>query len=305
MFTDKEAKEFIKLLKEEPKEPQSISECRSITQLVKYFPKFLKNLIKGESNYKIETFSIDLSDIVLPDWLPAIVQKKVKEYIEMVESHKNDKVSELLCDFYGTQVLQIKKLLPVFTTDSEIKRMWQSLDKISPEKTEKLVYVLFQMDSDFQIAINMYHKHKDEKKCFNKILSSINEAKDLMEEYQCHFYGHMITDEFIQLQKDIEKFNVVSLEELEIFEQQTKDISYLFTDLAPVTREYKAKTALQVFYTRKLLLFFENEFGKSYYDYIAEIISIIFDRTYETSDIIKITKPIKQFIKGENSAQKK
>ncbi len=263
MFTDKEAKEFIKYVE--------------TAQLV----------------------DINFPDFELPNWLPDNLKNEIIIYTNSIKKFKDNPVRHM-CDFYFFMTAYFIRVLPIFI-NPYMKEMWLKLNKISPEKTEQFIMRMLIMENDFQGALSLYFKHIGEKNCFNKILTKTEEIKDLLEEYQYHFYGHMITNEFFELEKIIKSFQKKSIKKLKVFEEDTKDISYLFSSWRPITREYQSEKALPIFFARKIALYFREEYNKPYNAYVAEIVSLIFDKTYSENEIIKMTKPIKKFLKSENS----
>ena len=74
-----------------------------------------------------------------------------------------------------------------------------------------------------------------------------------------------------------------------------------FTSCANAQFSTCLKMFLPVFFVKKISLFFKQEFHKPFNRYVAEIISLLFDKHYSENDIIKITKTINKFVKGENS----
>ncbi len=285
MFTDKEAKNFIKLL-----ESDSLENSPMFCIL-----ESIKEKIKQLTGKNIDFLNIDF-----PSWLPPNIKKVFEDYIQLVKSYKEDKVSKIIFDFYSHGTKYLMTISPIITSQL-MEELWLSLNKISPEKTERFARELLGIENDFGGGLRLYFKHKEEKICFEKILKKTEELQDLMEEYECHFYGHMVTDDFFNLQKNIDAFRETSTKELDNFEQETKDISYLFSDLYPITREFKKEKALSIFFVRKISLYFQKEFGKPYNNYVAEMVNLMFQTSYIDNDIIKIAKPMKTFLKDEDS----
>lgn len=285
MFTDKEAKKIIQLLKNDYSENS---------------PMFYVLESIKEKFQQLTGQNIDFLNIGFPSWLPNNVKKVFEDYIQLVKSYKENKVSRIFFDFYSYGTKYLITISPVITSQL-MEELWLSLNKISPEKTERFARELLGIENDFGGGLRLYFKHKEEKNCFEKILKKTEELQDLMEEYECHFYGHMVTDDFFNLQKNIDTFKEASTKELENFEQETKDISYLFSDLYPITREFKKDKALPIFFARKISLFLQKEFEKPFNKDVADMVNLMFKTEYIDNDIIKMTKPMKKFIKGENS----
>lgn len=247
----------------------------------------------------IELEEINFPDYKLPSWFPEYLQNKVQEQEKFIKSLNKEKLRKFI-DVYAMMVEYFKLVLPIFI-DAQTKDMWLKLNKISSVKTEKFINYIFLIANDFDGAISLYQKHLSEKECFIKILQKIDELEELLEEYECHFFGHMLSEEFEPLKEKLQQFKEQSIPLLEDFQNETNSISYINSDWRPITREYKSENALPIFFARKLSLYFKKEFNKPYNRYVAEIISLLFDKHYSENDIIKITKPINKFIKGENS----
>lgn len=246
---------------------------------------------------KIEVEKLDFPEYILPNWLPMSVKSAVEYYIDTIKITNNEQLRKTF-DSYKLLLGYFKLVLPIFI-DPCLKEMWLKLDKISSKKTEKFVQVIFLIQNNFESAIIMYYKHIAEKKCFEKILQKTEELQELFEEYR-NYYGHMYTTQLDILENAIDRFQKKSKPKLQNFEEHTKNISYLNSDYHPVTREFKSESALPVFFAKKISLFFKQEFNKPYNRYVAEIVSLLFDKHYSENDIIKITKPINKFAKGEN-----
>lgn len=242
---------------------------------------------------------IHFPEYQLPLWFPKNLENKIKEQEKLIKSLNKEKLRKFI-DVYAMMVEYFNFILPIFI-DTEMKEMWLKLNKTSNYKTENFVNYIFLIANDFDGAISLYHKHLDEKECFINILQKINELEELLEEYECHFYGHMFSEEFEPLKEKLQQFKEKSLPLLEDFQNETNSISYINSDWRPISREYKSKNALPIFFARKLSLYFKKEFNKPCNRYVAGIISLLFDKHYSENDIIKITKPINKFIKSENS----
>lgn len=251
-------------------------------------------------NFKdIKLEEIPFPEYQLSSWFPENLQNKIKEQEELIKSLNKEELRKFF-DVYAMMVEYFNLVIPIFI-DAGMKEIWLKLNKISNSKTEKFISYIFHIANDFEGAISLYNKHLNEKECFNNILQKINELEELLEEYECHFYGHMLTEEFEPLKEKLQIFKEKGIPLFENFKEMTNNISYISSDWRPITREYKSETALPIFFARKISLFFKQEFKKPYNRYVAEIVSLLFDKHYSENDIIKITKPINKFVKGENS----
>lgn len=245
----------------------------------------------------VQVEKIDFPQYTLPDWLPINVQCRVEQIVNSFEAVNNEQLRKIF-DCYELLIGHFNFILPVFISPS-MKEMWLKLDKISSEKTEKFVQEIFFIQNNFEGAVSMYYKHISERKCFEKILQKTEELQELLSEYH-GYYGHIYTKQFDILEKNIKKFQEKSIPKLQQFKECTKNISYLNSGYQPITREFQSDSALPVFFAKKISLYFKKEFGKPFNRYVAEIISLLFDKHYSENDIIKITKPINKFLKGEN-----
>ena len=246
----------------------------------------------------IQLEKIDFPQYTLPDWLPDGI-KQIIEYIAGLCEVANNEQTRKIFDSYKLLVGYFTFVLPVFI-DPSMKEMWLKLDKISDETTKKFAQAILLMQNEFEGAISMYYKHIAEKECFAKILKKCQELQELICEYH-GYYGHMYTTQLDILENAIDRFQKKSTQKLQKFEECTKDISYLNSDYHTITREFQSDSALPVFFVKKISLFFKQEFHKPFNRYVAEIISLLFDKHYSENDIIKITKTINKFVKGENS----
>lgn len=244
---------------------------------------------------------VEFPELNFPRWLPLGVKQQVLGYAKMINRNSDNENARLFFDSYAYQVEMFERILPLYMDDS-MKEMWSNLNKISKEKTISFAGCFFMIENGFDGAVAMCLKHRNEKECFNRLLKQVTKLKDIMEEYSCHYYGHMITDEFNKLEELLPLFQEKSIKELEDFKKETKDISYLVSDICPVTREFQNETALQIFFIRKISSAFRDVFKKPFNKYVADIINLIFLTSYIDNDIIKITK---YKTKNENSSPKK
>lgn len=98
------------------------------------------------------------------------------------------------------------------------------------------------------------------------------------------------------LMNDLQKFWENSQQALSEFKDETDDISYLFSDHAPITREFRAKEALPVFFSRKMSLFFMQEFGKPKHRVVADFINVMFDVQYSENEVTKLARKLKPLL---------
>ncbi|MCM1264648.1 MAG: hypothetical protein NC200_00485 [Candidatus Gastranaerophilales bacterium] len=227
-----------------------------------------------ESKLLMEIFdNIELEEVIFPEykfpsWFPENLQNKVLEQETFIKSLNKEKLRKFT-DVYAMMVEYFNLVLPIFT-DVQTKDMWIKLNKISSAKTENFINYIFFIANDFDGAISLYQKHLNEKECFIKILQKISELEELLEEYECHFYGHMLSEEFEPLKEKLQQFKEQSIPLLEDFQNETNNISYMNSNWRPITREYKSENALPIFFARKLSLYFKKEFNKPYNRYVAE-----------------------------------
>src|SRR5574344_1397780 len=162
---------------------------------------------------------VDFPELNFPSWLPDDIEKAILWHADMIKITENQKVARLLFDFYDYQVKMLKRILPLYT-DNSMKEMWLALNAISEEKTTSFAGSFFMLENGFDGAVSMYLKHKNERECFNRLLKQAEKLKDTMEEYSCHYYGHMITKEFNKLEKLLPVFKEKSIKELKEFEKE-------------------------------------------------------------------------------------
>jgi hypothetical protein len=232
----------------------------------------------------------DLPKIKFPDWLPSIVQSKVKERLQSVEEKKNDPnrlyIAVYFFDLYPYLARNFQTLQPLFT-DVRMRPIWEKLTKISEEKTEQFIIRLFKFKNDYDGGMHLVEKHRDEIRSCQRMLDATQKLLDAMEEYHYHYYGHMLQDNFHDIMATLEVFKKDTAISLEEFKQTPQDASKLFSNHWPMTRKSNMENALAIFFIKKIFLFFQKEFQTPMYNFIAEIISIIFQLDLEENQIIK------------------
>jgi hypothetical protein len=241
----------------------------------------------------------DMPELDLPSWLPKEVQAVLTEHVEIISQKKWAK-ERLYVDMWPHFVRYVTRVLPAFRADT-IRKVWQELYEESAPLTQRFARHLLQIENDFDGAVSMYQKHRNEKEYCAAMIQKAKELHDLMEEYQCHYYGHMLQKNHHRIMKNLKKFWKDSQQALSEFQDETGDISYLFSDHAPITREFRAKEALPVFFSRKMSLFFTQEFGKPKHKIVADFINVMFDVQYSENEVTKLARRLKPLWKPDNS----
>ena len=184
------------------------------------------------------------------------------------------------------------ELVKIVFLDKSMMDMWVKLNGISEYKTEKFVNYLLHIKDDFFNNHRLLNKHKNEKNCFSKIIKISYKLSELLEEYECHYYGHLLTDQFYKLQNILSNFQQASGKQLKDFTEETKNIDYLKSYDNPINRELKNNKALELFFVRKIFLYFKHNFQKPFHKLNSNIVNLIFNSNYIDNDIIKLTQKL-------------
>ncbi len=249
----------------------------------------------------------DLPRIKFPDWLPSIVQSAVDKQLQSLEKKKNDPnrlyLAVYFFDLYPYYARNFQMLQSLFT-DRRMRPIWEKLSKISEEKTKEFISHLFKFENDYDGGMSLVEKHRGEIKSCQRMLDVTQKLLDAMEEYHCHYYGHMLQDNFHDIMATLEVFKKDTAISLEEFKQTSQDASKLFSRHWPMTRKSNMENALAIFFVKKIFLFFQEAFKDPMYNFIAEIISTIFQFDLEENQVIKHCMTVIPLL-SEDSALKK
>lgn len=241
----------------------------------------------------------DLPQLDLPNWLPKEARDVLEEYVETVSKYKWNN-ARLYGDMWPHFIRYITTILPAFR-DGTVKKNWQEIYEESPAVARRFAHHLLHIENDFDGAVRMYQKHKNEKECCTEMIQKAKALYDIMEEYHCHYYGHMLQENHHDIMEILKTLWENSQQALNEFQDETGDISYLFSDHFPITREFRAKEALPVFFCRKMSLFFLQEFGKPKHKAVADFINAIFDLPYSENEVTKLARKLKPLVKSDHS----
>lgn len=237
----------------------------------------------------------DMPRLDLPSWLPKDLQAVLIEHVDLLLQQKWSK-ARLYVDMWPHFVRYITTILPAFQ-ENTLKENWQELYAESAPLTLEFAHYLLKIENDFDGAVSMYQKHRNEKECGAKMIQKAKELHDLMEEYHCHYYGHILQDNHHDLMDKLKKFGENSEQALNEFQVETGDVSYLFSARAPITREFRTQEAVPVFFARKMSLFFMQKFGKPKHRVVADFINVMFDVQYSENEVIKLARKLKPLLK--------
>lgn len=232
-----------------------------------------------------DLYTPDIPQVNLPSWITSDVRLIVEEQINMMASYQNDRV-RLKYDVYSLFVHYFTRVIVVFT-DNRMQTIWNKLNTFSGDAAKDFARVLFFIENAYDGALTLIDKHKDEIKSYKKVIALAEQLHDAMEEYSCHYYGHMTQNNHAEIMDDLKLFRIDSIRSLDEFIQYTRSDSYMSASYWPITRKCHGDKSLAIFFIRKIYHFFQRNFGKPMYNDIAHIIDVIFKLPFNENDIIK------------------
>ncbi|KTD54916.1 hypothetical protein Lsai_2508 [Legionella sainthelensi] len=241
-----------------------------------------------------DLFTPDLPIIEFPSWLHPEIIGTLEHKLNKLEEQKNSP-ARLYFDFYSMLVFNFKRLIPLFT-NSRMQPIWADLCNHSIEITIEFIRSLFCYENHYDGGIRLLEKQNDEIQSCKRMIKQTEKLHDAMEEYQCHYYGHMIQDNHNELMELLVKFKDKTVKSLGEFKESPLDGTKLFSEHWPMTRKCTGENALAIFFSRKIYYFFQTKFNKPMYNYIAEIVGVIFNCSFSDNQIIKLCKVMKPFI---------
>ena len=265
-----------------------------------YKKKEFETLEDIYSNLKLEDLPNEqIPDFTIPNWLPLKLKEKLKEEVRLLTTIKTNLDLRFPVDMYMQELGYFKKYIIAFT-DESLKDLWTSLYNISEDKTLSLAREIMSMENYYGGAIGLYNKHKNEIKSCKKLLNNAKKLMDSMEEYQCHYFGHMLQENHQEIYELLEEFYTNTENDLKDFENEMGGLEDYASDLWPVSREYNSDNALPIYCIRALTIFFMSNFNKPMYSYTEQLVNTIFDTEFIENEIIKHAKYAKEFL-SENS----
>lgn len=230
--------------------------------------------------------------IHLPHWLPIEIQTNIKEELIFIEEQKNSP-ARLYVDMYPAFVKYFNRLKPAYTSEN-LKDFWLSLYKESPEKTINFSSYLSRVENEYDGAIRLLYKHRAEIVTCERMLKEALKLYETMEEYACHYFGHMLQKNHSKLMEELAKFQKKTKKDLREFKKHCKGESYLFDDGWLLSRQHKSKNSLAIYFTRKIYLYFQKHFGKPMYNEISLILNATFKTNYTANEVLKNISVLKQ-----------
>lgn len=231
-----------------------------------------------------DLFTPDLPEIQFPQWLRPEIQTILQGELEFIKEKKVAR-DRIFFDMYPHFVTYFNRVKPAFIK-SDMKPVWEKLYNESPKATLDFVNVLLRIENKFYGGVRLIEKQKDEVKSYKRVIQKAEAFLDAMEEYKCHYYGHMLQDNHDGVVNIMTEFKVNSIQSLEEFKQDREDEPF-FCDYWPITRNYKADNALAIFFVRKIYSFFQDEFQKPMHNIVAKLVNAMFDTAYQENEIIK------------------
>lgn len=223
--------------------------------------------------------------IEIPYWLPNDIQAFIVNYLNIISNHRYNRI-RLIIDIYTLQVDYFNKVKNVFI-DSRMNDLWSKLYEISPGAAVGFARELLYIENCYDGGLGLNHKHENEIKSYNKVIKLTEQLYDALEEYQCHYYGHMLQDNHDTLMDTLLKFKNDSKQSLADFEAVKNNRDPSVINHWPFTRKRRDENSLAIFFARKIFLYFKKHFGKPMHNNIAEVIEVIFNISYDENQIVK------------------
>lgn len=223
--------------------------------------------------------------------LPEEIRVAIEKHLDFLHQQKNAPCLPLI-DLYALIVSYFERIKPIFSDETLIP-IWNNLYKKSPEATLTLVHKLLKIENDYEHAMKLQYKHREEIKHGKKMLREAKKISQTMTEHITNFYGHMLPDNSEKMLETLSEFIRDSRIRHANFKEHIKSDEYLFSDYWPISRKHKTEKALMIFFIRKIYHHFYTTFGSPMCRYIAEIIRAIFGAYYSDNEIIKFCNAMK------------
>ncbi len=246
-----------------------------------------------EAIKRLETGSLselDNRDFPTPlfaDWLPQAAKDVISQNVELMYPMKQNK-TRLVWDMWPQLVNEFMQVHPWFVAPA-MKPVWDKIVKKHPNKVSELTRYLLRIPNDFVGATRLIYKHHDEVKSCERMIAKAKKLADAMEEYQCHYFGHMLFERHNELFDELGAMIASCSEKLKEFQKDRTPQSYSSPD-NPITRELRTESTMPVFFARKLSIFFREHFKKPMNDTVADMVNLIFSTTYTENNIVKFVK---------------
>lgn len=274
--------------------------------------------------YNIE----DVPKIDYPKWLPADVRSVLEQYIKInsqESTHSFTSNDYLHIDFFKNlcatdpeaadeffrsqpysktwnRFLENAEIMKHAFTDPCVQHVWESLYKVSPEKTVLFAKELLKFKTSFETKVENAWIDKDERERFTKITQKVNQLLVMLKEYEEYSYGHLTDDEHLPLVDALDRFLLNTHRPQYEFKLHIEESADLKKSYSALGRQYKNKQkAMPIFFTRRICEFFIAEFGNGRFADISNLICIMFDAQYDESRIRKIIKDTNDLIEHNNS----
>lgn len=239
---------------------------------------------------KIE--NVELPKINLIKNFPKNLEESLNSRISFIESFKDIR-DRFPHDILKISVSYLKLSLPAFQNESLINH-WIKLNNLSNKGSEEFIgQITWHISHDYDWMLGLSNEHANELHHGKYIKKHCEELINLMENYQNLYFGHFITEKFINLQETLDRF-IPDLES-SIKEFETDRIESYKSSLWPITREYKSQDAKSLFFARRIYFFFKKIFNKPLHNINADFVNAIFETSYTENDIIKTVKSFKKY----------
>lgn len=182
------------------------------------------------------------------------IAKHFNNYIDMIITHQNQKLT-IVVGIYD-QMVCIAERVSRLLLEPGVNEIWRSLYVINHAAMERFIFTLFSIERDYYHALGLIQKQQNEKMCYEKVIEQAQKLRDIMEEYECHYYGHMLQDNHFDLMDTLNDFIKKSETSLADFEPNTPQS--IFCKLWPLSRKTQNEDALRVFFIRKIYLSFKR-----------------------------------------------
>lgn len=246
-----------------------------------------------------DLYTPELPEITLPKWLHPDIKSVVRSRLEFLKTQKNSP-GRLYADMYPVMVEYFERIKPIFI-NPEMEFIWGDLCNKSVKSATRFASEVNLYENHYDGGIGLIEKKKDEIKCCKRMIKTTQQLYDVMEEYYCHYYGHMLQEKHFEIMELLKQFKEDTLDSLTEFQKEPIDGSMLFSNHWPMTRKCIGENGLTIFFIRKIYYFFQTEFGKPMYNNIAEIIQAIFKIPFDENHIIKHCTIVKSLLSEDST----
>lgn len=233
----------------------------------------LKNqnsLESTDTGYKQPPFP----EIKLPVW----IHPRIKEVVEQ-ELAYIDRCRILPRQLYSSFVQYFNRIKAALT-DPSLRKFWESIYIKSSEGTVIFVKEFFKMEWDFYCLHIIKGENKNLMIEHKKL---INAARKLVKNFNQSALVQKSQDELVRTAEERILSSEAALQKCKISDMSP-------SKHWPYTRKKKSKKALPIFFIRRLVISFRENFNRPMHREVCNIVNIIFNTNYIETEVITLTK---------------